>query len=564
VLVFMEATLTLPGIAGIVLTVGMAVDANILIFERIREEKDKGKTLPQSVKNGFERAFITIVDANVTTFLTGAILYWCGTGPIKGFAATLMIGICTSLFAALFVSKVLFAIFLEKGGLKKLNMLRLLKSPAVEFTKGMPVAGACSIFLIIAGLVAFFMTDDRKYGLDFTGGYHIRLKCNADMTQKDVLQRLASDFPNVQVVSVAGIDDAAAFNEFDIKIKSTLSDEEALRLEADALNVNTPPGEVPSKEVVAESGIGSSEFYLNKIKILLGDTLLKDPVYDMTLVPDPSTQTAAVTFGLSLENPVDRPALEEALNGLVTIEEVTFSEDQKTARISGIYTRDITISPAQMEARIIAGVKTAELAGSPVKLLDPYPLTGYIGPTVGHQLRDAAIIAIFFSLVAIIVYIRLRFREYKYGFAAATALVHDVLITLGVVTVARYTGLVDIEIDLPLIAAFLTIIGYSLNDTIVVFDRVRENLPRIELPFVKLLNLSINQTLARTILTSLTTLLTLIVLFSLNYGQRNVLEGFSFSMIVGVVVGTYSSIFVASPMLILLHNREERAKAATK
>jgi preprotein translocase SecF subunit len=231
--------------------------------------------------------------------------------------------------------------------------------------------------------------------------------------------------------------------------------------------------------------------------------------------------------------------------------------------ISGAYTRgdSLTISKSAMKGRITTNIKLAAETGLDIELSDPFPLTGYIGPTVGHQLRDKAVIAIFFSLVAIIIYIRLRFKEYKYGFAAATALVHDVLITLGAVALARMSGLVDVEIDLPLIAAFMTIIGYSLNDTIVVFDRVRENLPRINLPFNNLVNLSINQTLSRTVLTSITTLLTVIILFVLNYNQRNVMEGFSFALIVGLVVGTYSSIFVASPVLLLLHRREQQTAA---
>lgn len=548
-LVFLEATLTLPGIAGIVLTVGMAVDANILIFERIREEMDKGKTLAQSVKNGFERAFITIVDANVTTFITGFFLFYFGTGPIKGFAWTLMAGICTSLFSALLVSKVIFALLIEKDRLKSLKMMRLLKSPKVNFLKAMPPAGMISVLVIIAGLVCFFMADDSKYGLDFTGGYNVHLKCVEGTTQAEVLNRLGETYPNVRVVSITESLEQKKKDpseQFDVKIKETESRDEALAREEAAL----------------KEGRDVAQDYLNVIKAQLGDRLIKDPITSLEVVPDEATQTAKIAFDLNLAQPVDRAAVESALGTLFRIDDIQMNGSGDVnamgdvASVKGAY-NDPTISKNLMQSRITTQITDAVDRGMELKLLDPFPLTGFIGPTVGHQLRDAAVISIVLSLAAIIAYIRMRFREYKYGFAAAAALVHDVLITLGAVAVGRLTGLVDVEIGLPLIAAFLTIIGYSLNDTIVVFDRVRENLPRINLPFRDLLNLSINQTLSRTILTSLTTLGVVAILFILNYGQRNVMEGFSFALIVGVIVGTYSSVFVASPVLLYLHSREE-------
>jgi len=559
VLVMLGATLTLPGIAGIVLTVGMAVDANILIFERIREEKDKGKTIAQSIKNGFERAFVTIVDANVTTFITGFILANFGTGPIKGFASTLMIGIVTSLFSALFISKVIFAFFLEKGAIKKdLRMLRLLTKPNINFLSLMKGAAFCSIILIVAGLACFFSVGQDKYGLDFTGGYNLQLKCTAGTTQAQVQKDLGDVFTNVQVVSIkkdAQTADAEPFETFDIKIKSTVSDKEAIeaetkRLEAAAENSTTP--------VVGDSkDDGSAEFYKSRIKELLKNSIVHDPIYDLTLTPDVDNKALNIKFSLNLAETCNKEAINAALKNILTINKITYDDDNKTASISALYSKGIDTTATRMQGRIYREIKLATANGANIKLLDPFPMSTFIGPTVGHRLRDQVIIAIFFSLVAIIVYIRLRFREFKYGIAAAAALIHDVMITLGVVTAARMAGIVDAEIDLPLIAAFLTIIGYSLNDTIVVFDRVRENLPRIDMPFDKLMNLSINQTLSRTILTSLTTLVTLVILFVLNYGQRNVMEGFSFAMIVGVIVGTYSSIFVASPVLIKLHKREQ-------
>ena len=558
VLIFLGATLTLPGIAGIVLTVGMAVDANILIFERIREEKEKGKTLLQSVKNGFERAFVTIVDANATTFITGFILSQFGTGPIKGFATTLMIGICTSLFAALFVSKVFFAFSIEKNVLKNdLKMLKLLANPNIDFPKLMRMAIVGSLILIVAGMVGFFMADDSKYGLDFTGGFKVHVKCKESTTQAAVQNALGAEFPNVEVVSVrkdAASDENDPYTQYAVKIKTTASDIEARRVEKERRKIAAE--ENPEETENAEPLVDSTDHFLERIRDLLKDDLVRNPFSDLTVVPDEATKTAKVSFGLNLAEATTDTNISDALEGLLVVDKVELSENGLVAKIESRYTKNDEVKPTWIQGRIITSLNASE---SGIKLLEPFPSKGFIGPTVGKQLRDDAIIAIFFSLVAIIVYIRLRFKEYKYGIAAATALVHDVLITLGVVSVARMMGLVDVEINLPLIAAFLTIIGYSLNDTIVVFDRVRENLPRLELPFPKLLNLSINQTLSRTVLTSLTTLVVVAILFVLNYGQRNVMEGFSFALIVGVIVGTYSSIFVASPMLIWLHTREKKA-----
>jgi SecD/SecF fusion protein len=541
IMMFLEATLTLPGIAGIVLTLGMAVDANILIFERIREEKDKGKTLAQSVKNGFERAFITIVDANATTFITGFILYKFGTGPLKGFAATLMIGICTSLFAALLVSKVIFATMIENNWLKKLNMLRFLKSPKINFLTAMPPAGMISLLVILGGLVCFFIADESKYGLDFTGGYNVQLKCEEGTTQADVQTKLGAVYPNVQVVSIKqGLTGTLRepYEHFDVKIKSTSASDQS-----------------PDPE--------DTEDYLTRIKELLAEHIISDPITEIDIRPDEARGIAEVRFVLNLAEPTDQETVSQALGEVLRIENIQ-PLDEDSFQINAVYTRGTTLTELELQGFVSVQVEQAAMTeGVGIALLDPFPMTGFIGPTVGSELRDKAVIAILLSLLAIIIYIRIRFKEYKYGFAAASALVHDVLITLGAVAVARLTGIVDVEIGLPLIAAFLTIIGYSLNDTIVVFDRVRENLPRMNLPFRDLVNTSINQTLARTILTSLTTLTVVIILFAINYGQRNVLEGFSFALIVGVIVGTYSSIFVASPVLLAIHKiGEVEAKGA--
>ena len=196
-----------------------------------------------------------------------------------------------------------------------------------------------------------------------------------------------------------------------------------------------------------------------------------------------------------------------------------------------------------------------DAGGRPFELAQPIPQSEAVGPQVVQELRDDAILAILLSLFVIVMYIRFRFAEYSFGFAAVTALVHDVLITLGFLALAIQSNLINAQISLVMIAAFLTIIGYSLNDTIVVFDRIRENRPRMKGDLSEIIDRSINQTLARTLLTSLTTLLSVAILFAFNVGSRNDLEGFAYAVIIGVIVGTYSSMFVASPALLFLEQR---------
>ena len=215
---------------------------------------------------------------------------------------------------------------------------------------------------------------------------------------------------------------------------------------------------------------------------------------------------------------------------------------------------------AQVRSNIETTLTNAsDSSGSAYGLAGPIASTTTVGPQVVGELKDKAVLAIAVSLFAIVLYIRVRFAEYSYGFAAVAALAHDVLITLGALALINALGLINGEITLPMIAAFLTIIGYSLNDTIVIFDRVRENLPMTKAPLEEVLNKSINQTLSRTILTSVTTFIAVLTLFVFNYGTGNVLESFSFAMMIGVIAGTYSTIFIANPVLLFFERRRVAA-----
>lgn len=442
-LTFTQATLTLPGLAGLVLTIGMAVDANILIFERIREEHKRGRETPQAYKNGFDRAFSTIIDANLTTLITGLILFNVGTGPIKGFAAVLCLGILSSVFSALVFSKVIlhFLVFNKPAKIKEVSMMASLAGDAkFEFLAKRQIAAAASVILIVVGLSFFAMRAGDLLGIDFSGGGVARVQLAQEMDIADVRKLLPEGYAVAEVqVSNSEVEGSDVPIQSAFLVKGKLSDEMRQAME----------GEVG----------GDAVFFEQDLRNRLGDRLHPDaPFHELSTVSE---------------------------------------------RVSG-------------------------------------------------DMQQKAIQAILLSLIAIIIYMNFRFKEFRYGIAAVVAVFHDVLFTLGMLAVFEMIGVVKIQINLEIIAAFLTIIGYSLNDTIVVFDRIRENLPRRKGTFANIIDLSINQSLSRTILTSATTFLVVFILFIANRSAHNVLEGFSFAMLIGVVVGTYSSMWVASPMLLFL------------
>jgi SecD/SecF fusion protein len=443
-LFFTQATLTLPGLAGLVLTIGMAVDANILIFERIREERKRGREVMQSYKNGYENAFSTIVDANLTTLITGIILFKVGTGPVAGFAATLSLGIVASMFSALVFSKVVmhYLVFVKRSITEVKMAPALWADKHIGFTSKKKLASIFSGLVIIGGLVVLASEFEHMKGIDFAGGSTARINLQEGKPIEQVRTLLTASKGNYQVVMVHSESNGTADVSKQFMVERTLTPEE-------------------------------SKSYLD-----------------------------GTAQGQDLQ--------------------ASFQTELMT---------------------IFGGLLDAD---------DPILEISTVSPRVSGEIQQKASLAMLLSLLSIIVYMNFRFKEYRYGIAAVIAVFHDVLVTLGVMAVFSKLGLVQVEINLEMVAAFLTIIGYSLNDTIVVFDRIRENLPRQKGSYAEIIDLSINQSLSRTILTSLTTFFVVAVLFVYNRPEHNVLEGFSFAMLIGVVVGTYSSMFVASPALLYL------------
>jgi len=413
-LAILNATLTLPGIAGIILSIGMAVDANVLIFERMREEYALGKSVRSSIDGGYSKAFLTIVDSQVTTLITALALFMFGTGPIKGFAVTLSLGIIFNLFAALFYSRLMFDTINAIRPMKKLNFMRFTKKPNLDYMKIKNITFAISAVMVVIGFVALVQITrgHANMGVDFSGGSLLQYQASQDFTMAEV---------------------RAAFSKSDMK-------------------------DINLQEVENEHRL--------IIKIKKSDAVVAN--------------------------------LDESVGKILSTE---LPEKQFTLE-------------SQSE----------------------------IGSSVSSVLRNKAIQAILISLAGVIVYLAFRF-DIRFGLAGAAATFHDVMVILGL------CWLMDIEITLLLVTALLTLAGYSLNDSVIVFDRIRENLHKSgEGSLTRVINDSVNQTLSRTIVTSGTTVIVLLALYFLGGA---VIHDFSFALLVGIGVGTYSSIFVASPLLTL-------------
>ncbi|MEQ9217361.1 MAG: protein translocase subunit SecDF [Cyclobacteriaceae bacterium] len=453
ILAQLSASLTLPGIAGIVLTIGMSIDANVLIFERIKEELRNGAGIKQAISSGYSKAYSSIIDANVTTFITGLILYTLGQGPVKGFAITLMIGIACSFFSAVFITRVIVEFMSRKKG-DKTNIsfsnpfsANLLSNLNINFLANRKKAYAFSIAFILVGMVALF-TKGLTLGVDFKGG-------------------------RSYVVS---------FNEA------------------------FPPTQLK---------IGLTEFFDNQgteVKTFGADNIVK--VTTSYMIDDVSDEA-------------DIKVKEALIKGLTESANLTYNSSDG--------------EPGAGEFIISSSSK--------------------VGATIADDIKNSSYESAIFALICIFLYILIRFRKWQFGLGAIVALFHDTLFVISAFAIVGLFGVVY-EVDQVFVAAILTIIGYSINDTVVVFDRIRENLGiKSGSEMVKVFNESLNGTISRTMITSLTTLIVVIILFL--FGGA-VLKGFSFALLVGITVGTYSSIFIATPTVLdFYRKRDSKAKAVS-
>lgn len=558
-MLFMQATVTLPGLGGIVLTLGMAVDANVLIYERIREELKKGKELLQAVRAGFERAMSAILDSNITTFLVGMVLYNVGVGPVRGFAVTLMIGIVTTVFTQFFVSRLLFHWALKNNKLEGWQPNTLFENRNLDFVGKIKMCAALSAVLIVAGIgYSSSVPAEKMLAIDFTGGANLRMVCTDQGTAKDIREALANDAEFSKEYPTVGVNTfGESGKEYNVRLKlnSKQRDDinEGRKQWRQQKKAATDAGEDPPPAYEPP--------YVAQLKRVFA-TQLVDPAFSTPLLTEhhqnPQTQQAA-QIDVHFSEAVDIAKLkQEITKNLAQGDVEPLGDDAATTAKNFRLVWTTSSSTRLWQLPNIVSDELKELKDvndAPIVLSDPFPEAQEIQGRLVNDLRNAAIGALILAWVLIVFYLRIRFHEYKYGLAAVVALIHDVLITFGIVALCNNLGLVNAEISLSMIACFLTIIGYSVNDTIVVFDRIREN--RIENArnnadesFRSLINRSLNQTLSRTILTSVLTLFVVIAQFVVNKGSGSELEGFAFAMIIGMFTGVYSSMYIAAPILI--------------
>lgn len=439
VLASLGAVLTLPGIAGIVLTLGMAVDANVIIYERIKEEIRLGKSVSQSITDGYANAYSAIIDGNITTLITGIVLFTFGSGPVQGFATTLIIGILSSLFSAIFITRMIFTGMLNRN--KKITFdfsftRNFAKNAKFDFIGARKRAYFFSAFLIVVSIASLSIRG-LNYGVDFSGGRTYTVRFDKDVNVNEIRESLTPLF------------------EGDAPEVKTFGSKKQIKVTTDFLiDVETP---------AADSTVS---------------TLLYD--------------------GL-------KPYMGE---------DISYSD----------------FATQGDEGKKLLGILSSQK----------------VGPTIADDIKNDAVLAIFFSLLLIFGYIAVRFKRVQFGFAGVAALFHDALITIGMFSLFYGFLPFSLEIDQAFIAAILTIIGYSINDTVIIFDRIREYTKLFPKKSIKQnMNDGLNSTLARTINTSGTTLVVLAIIFI--FGGE-VLRGFVFALLFGILIGTYSSLFTASPL----------------
>ena len=557
---FLQASFTLPGLAGLALTIGMAVDVNVLIFERMREEAERGATMAQQIRNGFNRAWVTIFDSHVTIFLSGLVLYTVGTDEVKGFALTLIIGMIWNLFTAVYVSRLIFELWYDKGWLKKVTMLKLMDKTHIDFIAPRKACMTVSVILIALGLIATAARGRGMYNIDFTGGTLVTIRLDendpkikglSDSARTTFVREKAGQLPDVTVesLSVGGAKSGERYNirttEQKIeKVKQTVLESFGSALQRVVMKVGppTPIAAAPAEPAKAEA----KEKAKDDPKAATVDRFAGGRQYELTFnLPQSAAQIATSSRKVLADAGINNPDSRfEIIN---------------PKAVPGSAVNDSTV--LTLRTNLEADVAQSQLKKLGTSLENDRNLlferSETFGSTVAGETRSLAIIATVASWVIIALYLWFRFKSLVYGLAAIIAVVHDVLITLGAVAVTYWLsaipGLREIlllepfKIDLPMIAAFLTLIGFSVNDTIVIFDRIRELKGKTPHLTSQIINDAVNQTLSRTILTSLTAWIVVIILYLVG-GEG--LHGFAFSLVVGFLSGTYSTIYIASPILI--------------
>jgi SecD/SecF fusion protein len=665
-MVLIKAAFTLPGLAGLVLTVGMSVDANVLIYERIREELKRGAALRMAIRNGFSRATTAIIDSNVTNLITGIVIYKIAPDNVKGFGVTLVLGILMSVFVAVFLTRIVFDVAERRGWIKTLGMAEIPSPKNFDFLKWRHAAIGASLVVIAVGLIAAGARRNDLLDIDFTGGSSVQFVLREDQKMPfdevmDVLQETNLADANLSLVEVGNTQTHYTVTTVDDNVREVeqiLTDAFAGKLETYEISVSDPVA-IPAES--ATGSIGPRRRALDAMLTLsapIGLTSMlqaqedaaaieetdttAEPAADSAAPEEDDSQDSADAETESAEAtpPADAPAADEPAAGEAAAEtdgDGTSSEaadaeasadsadESSSPFASGGSSATIKFASADDAEGGLAGgvsypaieqllldalkgtghdgvaydisnpnyavgtarnfdewtIKLALPVAEAQQVLDHieggltgkpvFPLSNKIGGRVASRMAADAIAAIVLCLAGIIGYVWFRFHGVVYGFAAVVALIHDVLVALGFVALSAYLVtsvpplanllMVDkFQISLTLVAAFLTIIGYSLNDTIVIFDRIREVKGKSPRLTAEIINAAVNQTFSRTLLTSFTSLMSVIVLYIVGGAG---IHAFAFALLIGFIAGVYSTIFIANPVLLWLAQRADAAATNT-
>lgn len=666
VMVICNATFTLPGLAGMVLGLGMSVDANVLIYERMREEMERGSSLRMEIQNGFSKAFSAIWDSNVTTLIAAVVLYMIGTDQIKGFAVTLFIGICMSNFSALYFGHLVFDIAERKRWITKLNMMKVIGVPKFDFIGKLKAAVTFSISFIVLGLALLLYRGDDSLDIDLSGGTSVTFQFVNDQQTSQVEAKLKDKFGSALSLERLVASGESAFGEsgkqFRLRTKnldskeicngiaSTFADSN-YQLKKVTVGINflakgaakTKSLRVPEVRIIGGAGQDEVKSESPEKKEAKPDESKKPASDDEPKAVDKSAEKTSddKPAAKEKETPVeedkaaeksekkpeppastksgdDAPKSNDTSTGELdtaapmdpfadaTQTELTFSSEIPTSTAIHYFLTELrkvnkayedTNPNALFRIRGTAGSGMTEAENKAQKYnkmllvvrsmisetelkqaltameatLKDTPLFEEVSnfdSSVADDMRYLAMLALLASGVATVTYLWFRFTKADFGIAAVVAVFHDVFFTMACLPLAYYVsktplgpilGLEDFKLNLSIVAALLTIVGYSLNDTIVIFDRIREIRGRNPQLTLEMVNDSVNQTLSRTILTAVIVFITVVILYAMG-GEG--IHAFAFCMLVGTLVGCYSTIYIASPLLLWMWNREQKQRAA--
>jgi SecD/SecF fusion protein len=554
----------------------MAVDANVLIYERMREELAKGSSVRMAIQNGFEKAFITIFDSNVTTLLTSIVLFYFGTDQIRGFAVTLFIGLAISMFTALYVGRLLFDLGERLGILRQISMMQAVGETNLDFMKYRPQLFTASGICIGIGLLAFFIRGERNYDIDFTGGTMVAFQMTEPERTEDVSKALAAEFGDsfsLERLSIGDESEEGVGTYFRLRTTERDShggDEDASEISAeDRVRQKVNKAFAESADMKLRM-VALTPGPVRPVEVIEGDNSVANVARiryrggseaELKFSEEVAMGTATDLVDAALRSVLSAPS--ESLFGLEGTSGSGLTSAERAVKKYDTYI--VRVLPEVKSEQLSAAVAniSRELAATPL-----FNEVNTFASAVAAETRVDATIAVILSILGISAYIWFRFQNLIFGLAAVVSLAHDVLFTLGSLAVASWFAgstigdlllIDDFRINLSMIAAFLTLVGYSLNDTIVVFDRIREVRGKSQLVTSDIVNRSLNSTLGRTLMTGVTVFIVVVILYV--FGGSGV-HGFAWCLLIGSIVGTYSSIYIASPFLVwFLSGSKAAAKA---